>query len=438
MRAGVPRPLDELCDEVLHLQGASELSTARGIAASLTEFVGDPNGMQAALVASLPKLRPDELVVLPQVPEIPARDTSDLIPQVPSVPEPAPPAPPPPPPTPPPPKPEPLSQPKAERADQDAVATPVEGVPANPVAPEDLPTEAGMPIFDDDEDEVEWFKARSTPPPPPPPFEEPPERPLFAPEPEDGGPVRRSRVPPTDKPGGMPPHGPEYWPWESSTGRGTGSGLQAIKDEEVPGRSSFRLAIGIAAGLLLLVAVVVAFNLGRGKTVLGQEPEDDEPTSTSRTLRPSASAAPLTGLTAADLDPQGQPQEENPEDAPSAVDGDPATAWQTSEYNEQFGPGGLKTGVGLVVDLGDTREVSGVDLTFGGEPTGVSLYVTDEPPTAVADLSPVASETADTEELTVDLDRPVAGRYVVVWLTSLPAVDGRFRGSVAEVVVRGA
>ena len=45
--------------------------------------------------------------------------------------------------------------------------------------------------------------------------------------------------------------------------------MKAIKDEEVPGRSSFRLALAIAAGLLLLVAVVVAFNLGRGKTRAG-------------------------------------------------------------------------------------------------------------------------------------------------------------------------
>ena len=295
VRAGVPSPLDSLCDEVLHLQGAngsaSDFSTARGIAAFLAEFVGDPAGMQAAMVASLPKLRPDELVVLPQVPEIPARDTSDLIPQVP-----------------PEPKPEPEPEPEPDLAGEDTVDTPAEGVPATPVAPEDLPTEAGMPIFDDDEDEVEWFKARSTPAPPPPPFEEPPERPLFAPEPEDGTPARRSRVPDSGKPpGGMPAYGPEYWPWESSTGRGTGSGMKAIKDEEVPGRSWFRLAIGVAAGLLLLVAVVVAFNLGRGKTVLGQEPEDDEPTSSPRTLRPSAAAEPLTGLTAADFDPQGQP-----------------------------------------------------------------------------------------------------------------------------------
>ncbi len=402
VRAGVPRPLDELCDQVLHDhadESGAPVHTARGIAAYLTEVVGDPTGIQAALVASLPKLSPDKLIVLPQVPEIPARDTSDLIPQVPAEPEPKP-------------KPEPTKR-----------------------APEDLPTEAGMPIFDDDEDEVEWFKARSTPAPPPPPFEEPPERPLFAPPPEAGSPVRRSRVLP---PGSTPPHGPEYWPWETSTGRGTGTGLQAIEEEEVPGRSSFRLALGIAAGVLLLLAVVVAFNLGRGKTVLGQEPDGDSSTpSSERTPTPTASA--LSGLVAADFDPQGQPPEENPEDARLVVDGDLNTAWTTSSYDDQLGPPpGLKTGVGVVVDLGATRTVTEVVLALGGGPTAVSLYLTADPPRGVVGLTPIATETSDGDQVAIALDRAAEGRYLIVWLTSLPPSGDQFRGSVAEVVVRGA
>jgi hypothetical protein len=120
------------------------------------------------------------------------------------------------------------------------------------------------------------------------------------------------------------------------------------------------------------------------------------------------------------------------------VDGDPATAWTTSSYNDPFGPLGLKTGVGLTIDLGETHDISSVDLTLGGAPTDVSLYVTDEPPTAVAGLTPVASDTAESDELEITLERPATGRYLVVWLTSLPPSDGGFRGSVAEVVVNGA
>ncbi len=294
-----------------------------------------------------------------------------------------------------------------------------------------------MPIFDDDEDEVEWFKARRTPAPPPPPFEEPPERPLFAPPPEEGSPVRRSRVLP---PGSTPPHGPEYWPWETSTGRGTGTGLQAVgEEEEVPGRSSFRLALGIAAGVLLLLAVVVAFNLGRGKTLLGQEPDNDGGTTTPSRSTISPSAAALTGLVAADFDPQGQPPEENPADARLAVDGDLGTAWSTSSYNDQLGPPpGLKTGVGLVIDLGENRRVTEVDLALGGSPTDVSLYLTDDPPNGVVGLTPIASETAGDDQVAIPVSRPAQGRYLIVWLTSLPPSGDQFRGSVAEVVVRGA
>jgi hypothetical protein len=31
----------------------------------------------------------------------------------------------------------------------------------------------------------------------------------------------------------------------------------------------------------------------------------------------------------------------------------------------------------------------------------------------------------------------VSGRYVVIWMTSLPAVPGGFRGEIAEAVVTG-
>ena len=64
--------------------------------------------------------------------------------------------------------------------------------PSRP-APTEQPTQAGLPIFDDETDDVSWLSARAETPPPPPPFEEPPERPLFAPDPADGRPVAQPR-----------------------------------------------------------------------------------------------------------------------------------------------------------------------------------------------------------------------------------------------------
>ena len=416
VRAGIPRPLDSLCDEVLHPAAGGgvlgdRVSTARGVSDFLAEFVGDPTGMPDALLASTPDVLPDEeQVVLPPVPEIrPHDDETD--------------------PT--------LLTDTTDTTDTTETRVGVEV--------QDAPTEAGVPIFGDDDD-VSWFQRRSTPPPPPPPFEEPPERPLFAPEPVAGAPVRTPRA---DSPSERTGTGDGFWPWDTGTNAGHvgPGGRRAIvtvtdtDDRPVPGRTWLRLASILAVVLLLIVAVVVAVNLGRGKTPLGGDPEPD-PTNTAPTRTdgsPTRQADPLTGVAATAFDPQSDDGEENDDAAPLAVDGDPDTTWSTSGYNDQLGPPpGLKTGVGLVLDLDGAQEVSQVDLTLVGAPTDVSVYVVDGDPDDLAGLDPTARGTADGDQLTLALDTPTSGTHLVVWLTSLPpGDDGRFRGSIAEVVVRG-
>lgn len=423
VRAGVPRPLDALCDELLNpyaahrLRETHDIGSARGVAEVLADFVGDPAGIPEALAAAT-VVRGDETVVLPPVPEIPVRDDD--------APRPA---------TPEPPRPLPTVETPMASTDEtaretgDQVADQPTAVTPQPSQPEDIPTQAGVPVFDDESDEVSWFGAPGRPAPPPPPFEDPPERPLFAPEPADGGPARRPRD--SARMAEPTPTGGDYWPWDTGTGRSTDTGLEAIRDDDVPGRSWLRIATALGAALLLLIAIVVAVNLGRGRTPLGAEQESPA------TATPSRTAAPLAGVTATALDPQGDDGGENSEDAPLAVDADPATTWRTSTYFDQFGPGGLKTGVGLVLDLGSVREVSQVDLTLVGEPTELSLYVTETAPTDVTGLDPALSRSVGTRAR-LPLDEPVAGRFVTVWFTGLPAVDEGFRAEVAEIRVHGA
>ena len=66
-----------------------------------------------------------------------------------------------------------LGPPAEPEADPDREPDP------EPDAIVEMPTQAGLPIFDDENDDVSWLRARDEPAPPPPPFEEPPERPLF-------------------------------------------------------------------------------------------------------------------------------------------------------------------------------------------------------------------------------------------------------------------
>jgi hypothetical protein len=410
VRAGIPRDLDSLCEYVLNHGGDTEV-TAATLADSLREFLGPSAAAAEAWLARIehPK-RGEGMVVLPPLPDPPVREA--------------------------------LRGGSADTDEQPAVETTDE--PPTQRVEEGMPTEAGMPIFHEDTDEVTWLRHHTEKPPPPPAFEPPPERPLFAPDPGPGQPVRRPRAAPVNTHGGGPSG---FWPWENSgTGAGTGSGvLPAFVDDEddddrrPPGTSMLRLAGIIAACLLVLVAVVIAFNLGRGKTPLGTTRNETSRSPTTSTS-PSASAAagPIAGVTAGDFDPQGTDGGENPEEAPRAVDGNPATYWQTSKYQQQFGPAGLKRGVGLVLDLHDSHEVSAVDLTTVGSPTDISIYVTDEPPKNLDGLQPAGTTTVTGTKGTVTLDQPVTGRYVVVWLTRLPAVPGGFRGGIAGAVVRGA
>lgn len=396
VRAGIPRTLDALCDHILNHGGDTEISAAT-LADSLRVFLGPSASAAETWLARIEHPpRGEGRVVLPPLPDPPVRE-----PEPETVPEPAP--------------------------------------------PDARPTQAGMPIFHEDTDEVSWLAHHAEKPPPPPAFEPTPERPLFAPEPAEGQPVRRPRAAPATQAAG----GGGFWPWESGgPATTTGSGvLPAYTDDEEPddgprpGTSMLRLAGIVAACLVVLVAVVVAFNLGRGKTVLGTSPGDSgtsqAPSKSSSSSSAGTSApAPITGLTAQAFDPQGSGGE-NSAEAPRAVDADPATAWTTLRYKQQFGPAGLKTGVGLVLDLGASHAVTEVDLTTVGTPTGISVYVSPTRPTDLAGLSAAGHAALTSTHGTITLDHPATGRYVVVWLTSLPRVGGGFRGGIADAVVKG-
>ncbi len=423
VRAGVPRVLDTLCDSVLnpyaaapgsHARGAYDLTTAGGIADALREVVGDPAGLADAEVLAI--RRREAGLPARTVPGPPGAAFGSL------------------------------GSPPGARPEPDL--EPV--LPADPVAENqppvrnDQPTEAGLPIFDDDGG-VAWIAKRADPPPPPPPFEEIPERPLFAPEPVDGSPVRRPRVSTGPGPGG-------YWPWDTSTSTGnrviTGSGIieavEDFEDDERPGRSWLRLAGVVAVLAMALLAVVFAFDLGQGLPTIGggDDPEPSTQSSTegtpgSDTTTAEAGAQPFEDVIADDFDPQGDPPEENPDTVPFAVDGNPDTGWRTMTYSQQLGPAGLKTGVGLTLDLGVSGQVDEVDLTLAGAPSGISVYVTETAPRGVRGLAPAATATADGPDLPIVLDEPATGRFVTVWFTALPAIDGGFRGEIAEATVIG-
>ncbi len=198
-------------------------------------------------------------------------------------------------------------------------------------------------------------------------------------------------------------------------------------------RDWLKLAAAVGIIVLLVLAIIFAFNLGRGSG--GSPTAEPEQQQSS-----SAPAGPISIAGVSDLDPPPDGNgEENANLTNLAVDGDPSTAWQTKTYYGNPKLGLLKKGVGLVVDLGQQQKVSGVQVTLQGSPTDLQILAAPEgsgPPSDVSSLQQVASANGAGGQTNLDFKQPVTTQYVVVWLTSLPPVDGGYKGRVAEITVR--
>jgi putative peptidoglycan lipid II flippase len=140
------------------------------------------------------------------------------------------------------------------------------------------------------------------------------------------------------------------------------------------------------------------------------------------------------------FDPAGDGTE-NDADAELAVDSDPTTAWRTVVYTTRD-LGGLKPGVGLLLDLGATTDVSGVDLELVGRGTDLQVLVSNRAkvrPTAAAPtrgFSRLGAVRGAGDRVTLRSAQPTPARWVLIWLTALPVDTDGYRGGVAEVVVQ--
>ncbi len=200
-------------------------------------------------------------------------------------------------------------------------------------------------------------------------------------------------------------------------------------------RTGARLLVWLAVALLVALAGVFTFLLVPRTDV---DPPDESGSASASTTAPAETSRPLDIAGVEDFDPLGE-DGENPETVAFTYDGDPSTAWTTSGYFSELQL--QKEGVGLLVDLGKPREVTGADLQLVGRPTAVELYAApgaSSPPTAIDGLDLIGQDGKAGTEVSLDAQQAVRTQYLVVWLTSLPQVEtGTWRGSVAEVVVRG-
>jgi hypothetical protein len=118
----------------------------------------------------------------------------------------------------------------------------------------------------------------------------------------------------------------------------------------------------------------------------------------------------VTGVGA--YDPEGD-KSENGGDAHLATDGNAKTAWKSEHYRSTFG----KSGVGLVLDAGRAVKASRVVVTTETPGYAAQVQVGNS---ATGPFNPASGSKKTTTRTTFTLN-PRRGRYVVIWITSMPA-----------------
>ncbi len=426
VRAGVPRTLDAICERVLHKeasQHALPIETAQEIAAALADYVGDPTqaapidpqAMHAEPTVSIPRGQP--------TPE--ATAAQPLADAEPTEAEPV----------------------DAEPADAEPAAGFDDGLESTQLSvavPDDLESHQASLEATQAHEALSPLRAPTDRATPPPPFEDLPERPLFA-----GTERRAPRERPASAAGtslgggaatgetalGVDELGPEpagtdgtgFWPFvdENDDRNDVHTGTE--------GRGWLRTAVIIAVLLVVVVAMAYAFN--RGRQDGGNTPSATSPTSSAQ----AAGGTKIAVARATDFDPLGD-DTENPGEVGNVIDGDPSTTWTTSTYYNNPALGGLKGGVGVMLDLGRDRTAKSISIQLKGQPTDIEMYAAPagvtRAPDQLSQLDRVGSSVAAPTSTTIRLDNGTRTRYLLVWLTKLPPVSGGFRGEIADVTVR--
>ena len=193
--------------------------------------------------------------------------------------------------------------------------------------------------------------------------------------------------------------------------------------------------LGWVLALVAVAAILVAVGLTLAKDDLGNLFGDGQTPKTSRSNATTNPPKKVQVESATSFDPDGDDHQENQASAPLAIDGDRTTGWRTQGYNQNFGPGGIKDGVGLVLDLGRSQEVG--KLTLALAPTGrstLTIYGSDDRPPTLEGWNQLAD--AETGEGQASFKLEGRHHYLLIWFTSLPQDDdGRFRGGVANVTL---
>jgi hypothetical protein len=232
---------------------------------------------------------------------------------------------------------------------------------------------------------------------------------------------------------------------------GDGEGdLDAPPGPRRPGTS--KIAVGIA-GLLVLAIVGMVLGIralaGDNGSPDAADPGTEPGVSQPAPADPEAPADPQPIRLNADqvrvVDPNGRRDELS--NVAYVVDGDEETEWKTHHYYNNPKFGGLKPGMGILVDLGEARLITSVRVQFSAAgATAQMRYGTADPGNSSAGDKEIDRTYEALGEPTVTDANWVFGgfsettryQYLLIWVTEMPMDGDRgYQIGVQEIAIEG-
>ncbi|MEX2289985.1 MAG: protein kinase [Mycobacteriales bacterium] len=187
--------------------------------------------------------------------------------------------------------------------------------------------------------------------------------------------------------------------------------------------------------LPLIASLVLILTVGLGMYAVGRAVGEIEPADEAAEVvagGPGTTRIALDSARVRVFNPPPGRGNERMGAVPNAYDDDPTTVWETERYaSRRFG--GLKPGVGLLVDLGEPTPVTQVELvTTGGDAT-FELRAADDLGAQAGNYRVLARGTAADPALTLTPPEGTTARWYLVWVTGLRKTDGGFTAGIAEM-----
>jgi putative peptidoglycan lipid II flippase len=207
-------------------------------------------------------------------------------------------------------------------------------------------------------------------------------------------------------------------------------------------RRAVTIGIGVGGAIIVVALLVLASVLSRMFGDVGGLDKDQlglnapSESSSASGSAPAGSVVKPVGATV--FSPGGEA--DNPGEAAQAIDGNPATAWETDTYHDAVPFPAFKSGVGLLLQLPKPTAVGAVNLDLASTGTKIQIRAS-----ATATPGKLNDTTALTQpaamkpghnSIPVKASAPTS--YLLVWISTLGTTNGESRSGLSEITVQAA